>query len=362
MKTFILAIVIMFASGFAAAADRYLRIDSPGDNDSVDPATPVSVSGTGKGLFESNVVVRIEDMEGRILVQIPTTMKRDHIAAAGTWQTRITIPRPAPAEIRLIAFSPSPKEGDAAITSQPVLLKTTGHGLEAIDWQLHQYRGEAGELAQVLPETTVDARFATGQVSGSAGCNRYFGAYTTGVDNRLTLAAEIGSTMMACPPAISRQEQRYLALLSQVASWQRRDGTLLLLDREQQPILIFLAAQPAALEDVPWQATGINNGRGGVVSGRNTHLATAMFANGKISGDAGCNHFTATYEITGNLIAIRRAMTTRKHCAEPDDVMEQEQHYLQALARAHTYVLKPDRLELRDRNGSLQVSYRVQEN
>jgi heat shock protein HslJ len=55
-------------------------------------------------------------------------------------------------------------------------------------------------------------------------------------------------------------------------------------------------------------------------------------------------------------------MTTRKHCAEPDGIMEQEQHYLQALARAHAYTLKPDRLELRDRDGSLQVSFRVQEN
>jgi len=42
--------------------------------------------------------------------------------------------------------------------------------------------------------------------------------------------------------------------------------------------------------------------------------------------------------------------------------MEQEQQYLHALARARTYALKPDRLELRDENGALQVSYRVQKN
>jgi heat shock protein HslJ len=360
MKTFILSVIIMSVGGFAAAADRYLRIDSPGVNDSVDPARPVSVSGSGKGLFDGNVVVRIERIDGGELAQVVTTMRRDDIAAAGTWQTRITLPQPVPTDIRLIAFSPSPKEGDAAITSQPVLLKTIGHGLEEIDWQLHEYLGEADELTQVLPDTTAYVRFTNGQIGGSAGCNRYFGPYTTGQDNHLTLTSEIGSTLMACPPAVSRQEQRYLALLSLVTSWQRRDGSLLLFDMDQQPVLIFIAARPARLEDAPWQATGINNGRGGVVSGRNTHLATAVFANGKISGNTGCNQFTATYEITGDLIAIGRAMTTRKHCAEPDDIMEQEQHYLQALARAHAYTLKPDRLELRDMNGSLQVSYRVQ--
>jgi heat shock protein HslJ len=40
--------------------------------------------------------------------------------------------------------------------------------------------------------------------------------------------------------------------------------------------------------------------------------------------------------------------------------MEQEQQYLQALARAHTYTLKLDRLELRDENGSLQIVFERQ--
>jgi heat shock protein HslJ len=362
MKTFILAILIMSTGGYAAASDRYIQIDTPGENDSVDPAKPIPVSGSGKGLFEGNVVVRIEDMEGRKLAQVATTVRRDDIAAEGPWQTQITLPKPVPTEIRLIAFSPSPKEGDTAITSNPVSLKTTGSGLENIDWQLQRYLGESGEMTQVLPKTTVDAQFSNGQIGGSAGCNRYFGPYTTGENNRLTFASEIGSTQMACPPAIARQEQRYFALLSLVTAWQRDDDSLLLFGNDRQPILKYAAAKPAGLDDSFWQATGINNGRGGVVSSKTTHLATALFANNKIGGNAGCNNFTAAYDIKGNQITIGRAVTTRKHCAEPDGIMEQEQQYLQALARARTYTLKPDRLELRDEHGSLQVSYRVQEN
>ncbi len=284
MKTLILSIIIVCVSGFAAASDRHVRIDTPGENDSVDPA----------------------------------------------------------------------------ITSKPVVLKTTGPELENIRWQLDQYLGDLGEMTPVLPETTVDARFSQGEIGGSAGCNRYFGRYTTGQDRRLTLASEIGSTQMACPPAVAGQEQRYLALLPLVAAWQRQDESLLLLDNEHQPILKYAAARTIGLEDSAWQATGINNGRGGVVSSNTTQLATALFANGKISGNAGCNHFAAAYEIKGNRIKIGRTMTTRKHCAEPDGIMVQEQQYLQALARAHTYTSKPDGLELRDENGSLQVSYRVQ--
>jgi heat shock protein HslJ len=352
--------LITSIGGFAAAADRYIRIAMPGENDSIDPNKPIVVSGSGKGLFEGNVVVRIEDLEGQELVQVPTTMIREDIAAEGTWQTQITIPPPAPTELRLIAFSPSPKEGESAITSKPVVLKTTSPGLESIDWRLTQYLDEAGEMTTVLSETTVDATFNNGQIGGNAGCNRYFGAYSRADGDRLTLASELGSTQMACAPTIARQEQRFLALLSLVDAWQLREQSLLLLGKDRQIVLKFVAAKPAALEDVPWQAIGINNGRGGVVSAENTHLATAVFAYGKISGNTGCNNFTAAYEIEGDQITIGRAMTTRKHCAEPHGIMEQERQYVQALARANSYTLKPDRLELRDENGSLQVSYRPQ--
>jgi hypothetical protein len=126
MNKFILSIIILSVSGFAAASDQFIRITTPGENDSVDFTRPIPVSGSGKGLFEGNMVLRIEDLEGRQLAQAVTTMQRHDIAAEGRWQTRITLPQPAPQNIRLIAFSPSPKEGDAAITSAPVLLGATG--------------------------------------------------------------------------------------------------------------------------------------------------------------------------------------------------------------------------------------------
>ena len=251
----------------------------------------------------------------------------------------------------------TPGENPRVGASKP---RVVGSGLQDTDWQLRQYLGEAGELTQVLGATTIDARFSQGEIGGSAGCNRYFGHYTGGEDNRLTVGPDLGSTQMACPPAVARQEQRYFALLSLVYAWRREDDSLLLLDDEGRLILKFAAAKPAALEDSPWQATGINNGRGGVVSTESTHLATALFAKGRISGSAGCNQFSASYEIKGDRLTIGRTMTTRKHCAEPNGIMQQEQQYLQALARTHTYTVKPDRLELRDEKGALQISYGVE--
>ena len=252
MKTFILTILIMSISGFTAASDRYIRIDTHSNYKSIDSTKPIVVSGSGKALFEGNVVIRIEDMVGNKLVQVATTLKSDEIRGEGQWQTEITLPDSAPNEIKLIAFSPSPKEGDATIESKPVLLKTTGEGPENINWQLQQIYGESVEMISVLPETSIDARFSNGQISGSAGCNRYSGSYITGQNNHMTIDSKILVTRMACPPAISRQEQRYVALLPLVTRWQIQSDTLRLLNNYGQTILEYTHAKPIAKENVHW--------------------------------------------------------------------------------------------------------------
>jgi len=109
--------------------------------------------------------------------------------------------------------------------------------------------------------------------------------------------------------------------------------------------------------------SGYNNGKQAVISVlRGTHITARFAEDGRVTGSAGCNRYFTSWETAAESISIGMPATTRMACAEPDGIMEQEQHYLQALARAHAYILKPDRLELRDRNGSLQVSYRVQDN
>ena len=230
-------------------------------------------------------------------------------------------------------------------------------GLEASDWQLSRYRDASGEMLSVLPETTVTARFRDGELGGGAGCNRYFGSYTLGTGDQLGFSTPVGTTMMACVPPVSEQERQYLNDLSAVVAFQLEGGSLYLLDKDHKAILEYTAIKPQALEGMLWQAAGINNGRGGVVSTATTRLATARFEDGTISGHAGCNTFNASYEITDDRISIGPAMTTRMHCAEPDGIMDQEQEYLAALSRAQVYELTDNALKLRDENGSLQVNY-----
>ncbi len=229
--------------------------------------------------------------------------------------------------------------------------------LEGSRWHLSRYLDESSAMSPVLTEVAVYLQFAEGRVSGSTGCNSYFGGYNIGPDSRLTLSERIGSTLKACAPPVTHQEQRYLALLPMVAAYRLESGSLALLDKEHDPILQYHAAKPAALENTRWQAAGINNDSGGVVSSATTHLSSALFANGRIGGNAGCNSFSAAYELGDGTIAIGPAMATRKYCATSEGIMEQEGQYLRALEQAHSCGLRPDGLELRDKNSLLQIHF-----
>ena len=94
MYSIVIFVMLFLFSAASLAADRYIKIATPVEQDIVDPTLPLLVNGTGRGLFEGNVVVRIEDPAGAQLVQIPTTMKRGDIAAEGEWQISIKLPKP----------------------------------------------------------------------------------------------------------------------------------------------------------------------------------------------------------------------------------------------------------------------------
>lgn len=59
------------------------------------------------------------------------------------------------------------------------------------------------------------------------------------------------------------------------------------------------------------------------------------FAEGRVAGLAGCNNYTASYEVEGDTLKIGMAASTRKMC--PAALMDQEQKFLDALTRVTRY-------------------------
>lgn len=118
-------------------------------------------------------------------------------------------------------------------------------------------------------------------------------------------------------------------------------------------------AQSQALPGTRWEVTGINDGRQVVVSVQTgTRLTLAFDTQGRVSGSAGCNRFTARFEVGPGTVRIVAPDTTRMACLEPG-TMAQEQTFLRALEAVCTVRIEGDQLELRDGDGALQVSARA---
>jgi len=77
---------------------------------------------------------------------------------------------------------------------------------------------------------------------------------------------------------------------------------------------------------------------------------------GHVSGSAGCNNYSGTFTASGSSLRFGPAAATRKMCAQPEGVMEQEQQFLKALETVATIRQEGDRAELRTADGALAVS------
>lgn len=79
--------------------------------------------------------------------------------------------------------------------------------------------------------------------------------------------------------------------------------------------------------------------------------ATLTFAtDGRVSGNASCNAYHASYEVDRDNLRFSRAITTRMAC--PAALMQQEARFLAALAGVRTFEISPDgRLTLRSAAG-----------
>ena len=223
-------------------------------------------------------------------------------------------------------------------------------------WRLVGWLAADGSREAVPPDVEATAVFEDGAVTGRGGCNGFRATYEL-VGERLAIGP-VASTMMACAEPAMRVESGYHGGLARAASARVADDTLDLLDAGGDAVLSFAAAAVTPLVGTAWQATGINNGRGGVVSLVEGTAVTAAFdADGRVAGSGGCNPYTGGYRVEGTAVTIREVASTLRFCLGPEGVMDQETAFLAALGRATRWALDGPRLDLRDDDGALQVAF-----
>jgi heat shock protein HslJ len=161
--------------------------------------------------------------------------------------------------------------------------------------------------------------------------------------------------MMFCgEPGVMDQESAYLTLLGQAKSSIVEGDRLTLADVKGTTILMFTKTVPPAPEPLVgtnWTLESFHTADAvsSVIAGT---TITAVFGDdGQVSGSAGCNRYFAQYNVTGTLLSIGPAGSTKMACGTPG-VMQQESTYLSLLGQTKTFTIKGDRLTLADVKGT----------
>jgi heat shock protein HslJ len=233
-------------------------------------------------------------------------------------------------------------------------------GFEGIVWRLERFVGKAttgaaktGVERTVAADSRIDLVFEDGRVSGHSGCNSYAGSYV--LEGTAVGIGPLASTRKACAPALMNQEDEYQRILTAVDA-AALEGDRLKLTGPAGTLEFVSEGAPSLVG--AWTMTGYNNDKGGVVSRKTGSTVTATFGpDGRLSGSAGCNSYSGTYQASGDALTVSQVVATQKMCIDAD-VMTQEQLYLRALQSSTTIELRGDTLRLRDAEGATQVTFK----
>ena len=249
--------------------------------------------------------------------------------------------------------------------------------LEDTSWVLDAAGPESG-LKPSIPGHKPTIDFEEGDLSGSTGCNSYFGLYTYDTDGSLGISG-VGNTEMACPePGVMEQEQLFLDTLRAAESYRvvggklriAGDGNLLVLrraeaapapsptpptDEEPEP---EEEAEPEPevqpeLKNTDWElkAYGEPGSLTMAIAGKEP---TLHFDTGDMNGHAGCNSYFGSYDAeTDGALEFSDISMTMMFCTN-QDVRDQEKAYLDALELAETYMVVDDTLRI-EGGGSLLI-------
>jgi heat shock protein HslJ len=203
----------------------------------------------------------------------------------------------------------------------------------------------------------ISAQFTSnGEVSGSAGCNRYSGTYTIS-GNSITFSSPMATTMMMCDESVMAQESAYLSALGEAKTYTVK-GDQLSVAGSDKTILAVYKVESQDLSGTSWEPTSYNNGKQavtGVLAG--TTLTADFGKDGTLSGNSGCNTYSGGYKVNGNKITIGPLASTMMACSDPAGVMEQEAQYLAALQSAVTYQIEGNVLQLRTKDDALAAIF-----
>lgn len=246
----------------------------------------------------------------------------------------------SPTTAATAAATPSDTPAAAPTVASPAL--------DGTRWRLVTLRSR--DVTGVL----ITLAFNAGQTGGNAGCNDYGGAYNIAADGAFTLPS-VSQTEKACtdPAGVMQLEASYLTALADATLARVTDDRLELADAAGETLLVFASYTRAALGGTSWML--IPREDQPIIN--DTHITLAFDA-GQASGSSGCNQYQLPYTATNDgTLTFGEGTFTLMACA--DDVMTQEQHYLETLrgVAAYRFNLPSNWLELLDADGNVLLTF-----
>ena len=263
--------------------------------------------------------------------------------------------------LSLLAFSaciqqtepPTPADEAAAPPAGEEVTPGSGD-LLGTGWGL-LYMGTPEDNKPVIEGTNPTLFILLGNYLGNGGCNFYMGGYTAG-----ELGIKLNQptvTLRQCkqPEGVMDQESSFIGALINTDEARLDGENLVLYAVGDQPLLTFApleaeAAAPAPLEGTTWSLAFMIDGENiqPVLDGSEI---TAQFADGQVSGSAGCNNYNGPATIDGDRLTFGPLVSTQMFCADPEGVSDQEAAYLATLASVAAFQQIDDMLVLMDGEG-----------
>jgi len=123
-------------------------------------------------------------------------------------------------------------------------------------------------------------------------------------------------------------------------------------------ILNACSATDVSLDGSSWILQSYQNSTGETVNVLPRSTTTALFQSNQVTGIAGCNNYSASYQATGNKLSFGPVAATRKNCSTPIGILQQENAFLAALDATASYKLNRNSLEMLDSRGNTLLIFR----
>jgi heat shock protein HslJ len=323
--------------GSTPAVKAYLKIVEPGKGAVLDIDNPVTVSGTGAGLPEGNLVVQAFDQNENLLVEVPTTLQGPDVGTGGegVWQASLNIPAEQGTAGMIVALARSPEDGSRIAEDW---IEVTFGSTPAVPAYLEINEPADGavlDTSKPVPASGIGGGLPEGNVIVQA------------LDEGGKTLAEQATTLQG-PDVGSGGEGTWSVQLI-VQPPQGTTGRIFAFAPDPEgdsplataAVSVTYGEQAPSLEGTTWVLDGTITG---------TEI-TARFDGRGVSGSAGCNNYTGTYVADNGAIAISNLTATNLTCDE--DVTDQEARYLNSLEAATSYTIQDNELTIRYAGGRL---------